>query len=346
MGQLRCDPVGGRWVIVAAERGARPGDSRRGARVPKGGFCPFCEGNEDRTPPEILAYRNDGLPADGPGWRVRVVPNKYPALQSEGDPEQRDYGVYEVRNGIGAHEVFIESPKHVLSPTELPADDLKEVMWAYQDRMRELKNDKRLIYALVFKNVGESGGASVEHTHSQLICTPVMPKRVQEEMANCEEFFKSEGRCLLCEIVAHELRERERVIVESDRFVALAPYASRFPFEMWILPKGHASHFEETPRDALDEFAGVLHEALLRLDASLEQPPYNYLLHTGPLTRAPVDYYHWHVEVIPRVTSVAGFEWGTGFYINPVAPETAAECMRNVVLEEAREHALGRGGAL
>jgi len=328
MPELRRDPVAGRWVIIATDRAARPHQFQGQKRVPRGGFCPFCEGNETKTPPEILAYRSPGTHPNTPGWRVRVVPNKYPALRVEGDLHMRGVGVYDTMEGIGAHEVLIESPKHVLSPSELTTEALEEVVRAYRDRMLDLKKDVRLVCAMLFKNVGVEAGASLEHSHSQLICTPVAPKRVQEEMDRCNEFYRFRGRCLLCDIIQQELADGQRVVVDKEGFVVLTPYASRFPFEMWILPRQHTAHFEDITDEMIGGLAGALHEALRRLDASLDDPPYNYNIHTVPFVLGPVPYYHWHIEVIPRVTAIAGFEWGTGFYINPVAPETAAQFLR------------------
>ena len=328
MPELRRDPVGGRWVIIATERAFRPQDFHIAKRRRKGGFCPFCGGNEEKTPPEIFAYRPDGTRPNGPGWRLRIVPNKYPALRAGGEAEERSWGVYHAMNGVGTHEVIIESPEHVVSPTELPAEAFHEVILAYHERLLELKKDSRLACALVFKNVGETAGASLEHSHSQLICMPVVPKRVGEEMDRCMDYYRAEARCLLCAIVEQYLSDGEHVVINGEKSVAITPHASRFPFEMWVLPKQHISHFEDTPREMLEEFARVTHDALRRLDASLDEPPYNYILHTSPFTVGAVKHYHWHLEVIPRVTRVAGFEWGTGFYINPVVPEHAAKYLR------------------
>ena len=328
MPELRRDPVGGRWVIIATERAFRPQDYHLARRTPKGGFCPFCEGNEDRTPPEILAYRAEDTQPNGPGWKLRVVPNKYPALQTEGETKERSWGVYQAMDGVGAHEVIIETPKHLTSPTEMPVEAFYDVVRCYRDRVLALKEDRRLAYALVFKNVGAVAGGSLEHTHSQLISTPVVPKRVGEEMDRCMDFFLDEGRCLLCAIVEQSLADGEHVVINEEGFLAIAPYASRFPFEVWILPKQHASHFEDSPLEMLEEFARVTHDVLLRLDGALNEPPYNYLLHTSPFTFDNLDHYHWHLEVIPRLTEVAGFEWGTGFHINPVVPARAAEHLR------------------
>jgi UDPglucose--hexose-1-phosphate uridylyltransferase len=333
MPQLRRDPVVGRWVIIATDRAARPSQFQAQKRAPKGGFCPFCEGSESKTPPEIIAYRAPGTAPNTPGWRLRVVPNKYPALRVEGELHKHGSGVYDAMEGIGAHEVIIENPKHVLSPTELPPAVLEDVIRAYRDRMLDLKKDRRLVYALVFKNVGQEAGASLEHSHSQLICTPVLPKRVEEEMERCQQFYRFRGRCLLCDIIEQDLSEGHRVVMDKANFVVLAPYASRFPFEMAILPKQHMSHFEDISDDTGRELGAVLYEALCRLDASLGEPPYNYNIHTAPFATGPVEHYHWHLEVIPRVTEIAGFEWGSGFYINPVPPETAAQYLREVAWE-------------
>jgi len=331
MSELRRDPIAGRWVIIATERAARPHDFKTEPRKAKGGFCPFCEGNEDRTPPEIFAYRAPGTKPNGRGWSVRVVQNKYPALSVEEDVEEYGSGVYSAMSGMGQHEVIIESPRHAISPAELPPSSLADGLCMYRERMLELRKDSRLIYASIFKNVGFAAGASLEHTHSQLICTPVAPKRVQEEMALCRDFWQVNHRCLVCDIIRQELAEQARVVTDSPRYVVFTPFASRFPFEMWIVPKEHASHYEDSSPEALADLAAVMHDALRRLDVALGEPPYNYIIHTSTFDLPAVQYYHWHIEVIPRVTHIAGFEWGTGFYINPMMPEQAAHFMRDAL---------------
>lgn len=332
MPQLRRDPVGGRWVIISTERAARPGDLTCEDQECRGGFCPFCEGHEGKTPSEVLSFRDPDTEADEAGWRVRVVPNKYPALKAEGVLEEdKGDGIFHTMSGLGQHEVFIEGAQHHLSLSELPRSTVEEVVDAYRQRMLVHKSDKRMVYALIFKNVGRRAGASLEHSHSQLICTPVVPKRVGEEMDRCEEFYQFQDECLMCSTLDEEVNEGTRIVVEREHFVALTPYASRFPFEMWVVPRQHMCHYEEMPEHLLGEFAGVLHEAICRLDVAMDRPPYNYVLHTTPFTIGEVDHFHWHLEIIPRVTHVAGFEWGTGFYINPVRPADAAQCLRNVV---------------
>ena len=334
MPELRKDPVSGRWIIIATERSTRPSDFKSGPQPIKGGFCPFCEGNEDKTPPEIIAYREKGTLANEKGWRVRVVSNKFPALRIEGNLNKHGEGIYDTMNGIGAHEVIIESPKHIISLTELDNPQVEEVLWAYRDRLVDLKKDRRFVSGLIFKNVGVTAGASLEHSHSQLIVTPIVPISVKHEMDGCMEFYKYRGRCLLCDMVQQELSTGTRIVFESDNFLAFAPYASRFPFEIWILPKNHSSHFENLQKMEIEELAQVLRTVLLKLEVALEFPPYNYIIHTTPFAFGEVEHYHWHIEVIPRLTKIAGFEWGTGFYINTVTPESAAEFLRDANIEK------------
>jgi len=244
MPELRREPVSGRWVIVATERAARPTDFETKPQIIKSGFCPFCEGNEDKTPPEILAYRDNGAMPDTSGWRVRVVPNKFPALQTEGEYLKCEEGIYEMMNGIGAHEVIIESPRHIQSLTSLDNGNVEEVLLCYRDRLVDLKSDKRFVYGLLFKNVGFSAGASLEHTHSQLIVTPIVPPLVANEIANAKTFYQHRERCLFCDMIQQEIETDKRIVFSTDNFVVFAPYASRFPFEIWILPKKHESNFE------------------------------------------------------------------------------------------------------
>jgi len=330
MPELRKDPVNGRWVIIATERAARPSDFKAAPPTISNGFCPFCEGNEDKTPPEIAATRKPGARPNAPGWSVRVVPNKFPALQIEGQLDKRADGIYDKMNGIGAHEVIIETPEHVVSSTGLPRHHMAEVITTYRDRLADLKRDRRLVFGMIFKNVGKAAGASLEHTHSQLIATPIVPIRVGREMTGALDFYHYRGRCIYCDMLDQEQGFEQRVIADSARYLAFAPFASRFPFECWVVPKEHQAHFEAIGAEQIDELAGVLTTTLRKLEGALEWPPYNFVIHSTPFDVGDVEHYHWHIEVIPRLTHVAGFEWGTGFYINPVAPESAAEYMREV----------------
>jgi UDPglucose--hexose-1-phosphate uridylyltransferase len=333
MPELRKDPITSGWVIVSTDRARRPADFVREPipSAPSGRFCPFCPGHESKTPPEVLAYRN-GSDANQRGWSLRVVPNKFPVLGIEGDLEREGEGLFDKMQGIGAHEVLVETPEHALSITELSETSIQLVLNAFRDRVIDLKNDRRLRYIMLFKNHGEAAGATLEHTHSQLIALPVVPKRVMEEVEGAKDYFDFKERCIFCDMIRQEARAGVRVVTETDRFIVLEPYAARFPFETWILPKQHKSHYEDTdPRD-FENLAWVLRSTLRKIEKVLERPPYNLLIHMAPLQEAGNPYFHWHIEVIPKLTRVAGFEWGTGFYINPTPPEESAHFLREAGL--------------
>jgi UDPglucose--hexose-1-phosphate uridylyltransferase len=328
MPELRKDPVVGRWVIISTERARRPSDFAPDPVRPRSANCVFCEGHEDKTPPEILASRAPGLPPNGPGWTYRVISNKFPALRIEGELEPMGEGLFDRMNGVGAHEVVVETPDHMASLASMPLDAVAEVLVAYRERLRDLKKDPRLEYVLVFKNYGEAAGASLEHPHSQLIATPIIPIMVTEELEGSARYWERKERCVWCDVVRQERRAGRRVILEANGFIALAPFAPRFPFETWILPTRHRSAFEESEVDELRGLAVALQEFLARLKHVLNDPPFNFMLHTAPLRDSSLEHFHWHLEVIPKLTRVAGFEWGSGFFINPVPPEDAADALR------------------
>ncbi len=336
MPELRKDPIVGRWVIIAPDRAKRPEDFTSSFQKTSESFCPFCEGNEDATPSEILAYRESGSEPNSKGWRTRVIPNKFPALVIEGELNKRGDGIYDTMNGIGAHEVIIESPHHATSMSQLSVANIQEVLWVYRDRLVDLKKDARLVHGLIFKNKGASAGASLEHTHSQLIVTSVVPISVWEEMTGSLEFYNYRGRCIYCDMIQQELATGSRIVLDTPNFLVIAPYASRFPFETWVLPKQHSSQYENIPRQAIEELGSVLKTTLGKLEAALDDPPYNYVIHTAPFDSGELAHYHWHIEIFPRLTQVAGFEWGSGFYINPVLPEEAAQFLRDVEVEPDR----------
>ena len=333
MSELRKDPIVGRWVIIATERAKRPMTPKSEVFVPGAGVCPFCAGQEHHTPFEILAYRDRATKQDDKGWRVRVIPNQFPALQIEGQLNKRGDGIYDKMNGIGAHEVIIECPFHEVSMANLSEDNIREVLWVYRDRLVDLKKDPRLVFGMLFKNVGVLAGASLEHSHSQLIVTPIVPINVWEEMSGALEFFDYRGRCIYCDMIHQELAGEKRVVVDSPNFVSFAPFASRFPFETWILPKAHNSHYENIQKNEVEELGTLLKTILMKIETALDRPAYNYIIHTSPFDTRELPHYHWHIEIIPRLTRVAGFEWGTGFYINPVAPEEAAAFLRDTEVD-------------
>ncbi|MGD0099030.1 MAG: galactose-1-phosphate uridylyltransferase [Acidobacteriota bacterium] len=341
MPELRHDPIQRRWVIIATERGRRPDDFPRNEPEPTGGFCPFCEGNESKTPPEITAIRN-GTGANQPGWEVRVVPNKFPALRIEGGLDRRGIGAYDQMNGVGAHEVIIETPKHSLQLADAPLEHIQKVLRIYRERLVDLLRDQRFKYVLIFKNHGAAAGASLSHPHTQLIATPVTPLTISEELNSAQDHYREKERCLFCDLIEQELDSGQRIVIAGDQFVALTPFASRFPFEIFIAPRNHHHSFAEITDSMLNSLAAVLKEVLLRVKKCLKDPPYNFLIHTIPNLQAGRSHgghwetieqdYHWHIEFIPRLTQVAGFEWGTGFYINPTAPEEAAKYLRETEL--------------
>ena len=340
MPELRKDPVVGRWVIISTERSRRPTNFAPATRRTTDGFCPFCPGNEDKTPPAVYTVKPPTAVAGAPGWRVRVVPNKFPALQIEGGLDRRGEGLYDRMNGVGAHEVVIESPDHGMDLADLPVEHIHEVMLAYRERMIDLHKDKRLRYVLIFKNHGERAGATLEHTHSQLIATPIIPRFLQEELEGARRYYELKERCVFCDIVHQETADNNgrRVVAMNDRFVALEPFAPRFPFETWILPRRHDASYQKTADtgEYLD-LAALLKDTLQRLNRALDRPPFNFVLHTAPVSDGDLEYYHWHLEIMPNLTRMAGFEMGSGFHINPTPPEDAAQYLREIAAEAASD---------
>jgi len=258
------------------------------------------------------------------------VPNKFPALQVEGNLDREGEGLFDRMNGIGAHEVIIETPQHAKTMSTMSEPEIERVLWAYRERILDLKRDIRFRYILVFKNHGAAAGATLEHSHSQLIALPIVPEFVREELAGARQHYAAKERCVFCDIIRQEIAASRRVIHENADIVAIEPYAPRFPFETWLLPRAHGARFEEASRQQYESLARMLKVVLQRVDRALETPSYNLIIHSLPFSESSPDYYHWHVELIPKLTRTAGFEWGTGFYINPTSPEEAAQVLRNV----------------
>ena len=323
MPEIRKDPVFGRWVIVAAERGLRPNDFRPD-QGKDGSNCPFCAGREESTPPTLYS-----LPGPGGAWRLRVVRNKYPALISGGSPENRREGIYEHMDALGIHEVIIETPEHGLRLEEQPGEAIADVLKTYILRVKEIKKDPGIKYVMIFKNHGRNAGASLLHPHSQLVGLPMSPIRVLQELNGAKQYFFENGSCVFCDIVREESAFEKRIVAQNADFLAITPYASRFSFEMWILPRAHNSHFEDMPEAAAGALAGVLKTVLSKLATSLKDLSYNLIVHTMPVQEPAAENYHWHIEIMPKLSHVAGFEWGTGFYINTISPEAAAEILNS-----------------
>jgi len=353
MSELRYDPIKNRWTIIAPERKHRPNEfvvPRQEPQAEPAG-CPFDPTREQRTLHEILAIprvagsgestdsRGDsGRAGDGTNWQVRVVASRFPVLRVEGEVEREGIGLYDRVSGVGAHEIIAENPDHHRETADLEVGELVQVLLACRSRLLDLRRDPRLRYTLLFKNKGLGAGASLSHPHWQLIATPIIPTDIVQELRAGREHFRRKERCVFCDLIHHEQRLGERIALETGRFVAVEPFASAYPFETWILPKGHHHDFATVTDDELHGFAAILRDLLRRLRVLLADPPYNLVLHTAPSPRprpGQPDYwttiehdYHWHLELIPRITRIAGFEWGSGLNINPAPPEEAARFLK------------------
>jgi len=329
--QLRQDPITGRWIIVNYEKIIEPGQFQfeKVIKSDNTAKCPFCPGNEVLTPPEIVAHRNTPSP-NTPGWTIRVVPNKFPALEAKGELEKRGLGVFDSMNGVGTHEVIIDIPEHMLDIADVSDGQAEEIIWAYISRSTDLKKDVRFKYILIFRNYGKSAGASLEHPHSQVIALPIVPKRVNEELHSAHEYFNYKDRCVFCDIISQELSDKERIVAENEYFISFCPFVSRFPYEMWIMPKRHQSNFDNMNKEDVRPLGAILRDSMRKLKKLLNDPPYNYIIHTAPINGHEKEFYHWHIEIMPKLQNVAGFEWGSGFYVNPIPPEAAAKNLTNV----------------
>jgi len=332
MPQLRQDPTTKEWVIIAAERAKRPDNFRKiKPTIDKPVYredCPFCPGNEHLTPPETLAYRSGG-PPNSKGWWVRVIPNKFPALSPEGSLERKEEkGFFRMMDGVGVHEVVIGSPIHnQLFPLN-EDKQVEEVLLAYRERYLALREDPRIKLIIIFKNHGEAAGTSLEHTHSQIVGTAVVPSNIRKKLDEAARYYDDHGRCVYCDSIQEELNFKKRIVMDTEKFVVLQPFASRVPFETWIVPKEHQASFGLISIDDSKRFAKVLKTTLLKLYTKLNDPNYNYVIHTAPVKDEQEDYYHWHLQIIPRLTTPAGFEMGSGIYINVSFPEETAQFLR------------------
>ena len=347
MSELRKDPITGNWVIIAPERAGRPTDFAKGAAefVRRSEACPFCPGNEAMTPPAVMtvpASSNPDEPGEPgwparPAWEVRVFPNKFPALDaigaggSVGEAGAGLTVLFERLDGVGVHEVIVETPDHGATLATLSLESIENVLRVYQARIRELEKDQRIRQVVIFRNHGPEAGATLEHGHSQLIALPIVPLRVREEVEGARAYFSSKSRCIYCDIAQQEERDGKRLILKNEHFIVVAPYASRFPFEAWLLPRRHSARFEDTSENECGSLAGALKSILASLDEVLDRPPYHFIIHSAPFRESSDESYHWHIEIMPILARVAGFEWGTGIYINPTPPEEAAQTLREII---------------
>lgn len=327
MSELRKDLVKNNWVAVAAHRALKPNDFpiAKKAMEPSmtAGFCPFCEGNEQFTPPEITACRENSEP-NSQGWLVRAIPNKFSAFELKGELEETRSGIFYSYNGLGKHEVIIETPEHGTDFHQLSAQHMEIILKIMKERYKDLARDERIKYIQIYKNRGTFAGASLEHSHSQIVALPFVPAENQ----GVTDYFKENHCCLLCDIATQERSNGERMVAESAEFLLLCPYAPRFPYETWIIPKRHGEHFGEITEIEIQDLANILKKFSNVVVESLENPSYNLVINTAPVNVENQLGYHWYIEMTPRLLVNAAVEIASGIYINPVAPELAAEMLR------------------
>ena len=332
MSELRQDPTTREWVIIAPERAKRPQQAlkpRRANRLPDWDkSCPFCPGNESQTPPEVFRLP---LSDEASTWEVRVIPNRFAALMPDGDIIRReDGGFFRKMDGIGAHEVIIETPSHNTPPALMSYEQVEKVLVAYQERYNALRRNRQFKFIAIFKNHGQASGTSLIHPHSQLIATPVLAPYYHRRLNVAVGYYADIGKCLYCDLLAEELEKGERIVAQTREFVVLHPYASRAPWETWIIPKRHCASFGLFPNEHLAELARVLKDTLLCLYRGLDNPAFNYMVNTTITEDEENPYYHWHIRIVPRLNLIAGFEMGSGIYISTALPEETASRMKQV----------------
>ncbi len=349
MPEFRLEPLSGRRVIMAAARAKRPetfagpgpkAEQSNGRALPaRLEGCPFCEGNEALTPPEVLALAGPGgaeRAPDSPGWRVRVVPNRYPALDPGEHPEvelPRSFfpgeSLFQAAPGYGLHEVIIEAPEHNRHPAAFSPEQVLLVIEAYYRRLLDLEEMPQLRYVQLFRNHGRTAGASIEHPHSQLVALPFVPRRLLNELERAHRHYLQQGRCLCCRLLEQERHAKERIVAENEMFTAFMPFASRYPFETWLVPRRHRASFTASSSDERAAFASLLREVLGHFHRALSSPPYNYYLYSAPLRAGELPHFHWRLELVPKLATAGGFEAGTEIFINTTPPEEAAAFIRD-----------------
>lgn len=333
MPEYRQNPLTREWVILSSERQARPSEFLDQPARRQESACPFCLGNEHETPEELARYSANG---SKDAWSVRVVPNKYPAVTADPHPGLLPRGeggcnddcLLRTASALGEHEVIIESPRHVVSLTDLTHAETDLLFLAYRDRMAAHQAAGRARYVQVLKNVGPLAGASMQHSHSQLMALEQLPQNVERDAAIAEGFFRRKGKSLVGAVVEAELEAGTRVVAQSGSFAAFCPFASRFPYEVCVAAKTSGRTFDELQTGELGELAGIVRDIIGRIEHALGPVAYNYYLRPAPFDIASPGQYDWHIEIFPRLVKVAGFEWSTGIFINTVSPEAAAEELR------------------
>jgi UDPglucose--hexose-1-phosphate uridylyltransferase len=329
MSELRLNRATKEWIIVAEERAKRPHEFHREEYKKKlpsfDPTCPFCPGNENKTPPEVFALRDKETEPNRPGWRIRVVTNKYPALNPQRKINRITGEFFKRAMGVGKHELIIESTQHNKSLATLSLKQVKEVCEIYWKRYLVLRDDKRFKLIIIFRNHGISAGTSLKHPHSQLIALPLVPASIRHLLEEAMRYYDDHGSCVFCDMIHQELLHKKRIILDNKQFVVFHPFASRAPFETWIVPKKHNACFGDIDQEEIRTMAWVLKEILGKLYVKLEDPDYNLMIRTAPIKDAQEDYYHWYIQILPRLSTPAGFELGSGVFINTSLPEETAK---------------------
>lgn len=327
--ELRRNPILSEWIIIndnrEVEHTIKPKKIDDEEKL-----CPFCAGKENLTPRAIMSLdKNGNFAQDIKNWDIRVIPNNKPILAIESTLNRRADGVYDKMNGAGAHEIIIETPDHNKKIQDYSITELSRIFDVMQSRINDLKNDSRFEYILAFKNHGLEAGETLTHSHTQLVAMPIIPKVIKEEMNVSKKYYEFKERCLFCDIIDQEISSGARIVTETSNFVAFVPYASRYPFETWILPKEHGTDFCcINDKSKKDDLASILISVMKRLYKVLDNPSYNFVMHLLPLKTSFLPYYHWHIEIVPKITKFTGFELGTGMYVNPTIPEETAKFLR------------------
>ena len=327
MAELRREPVTRMWVVVTNDHPKGPSDylpfkPPYQPQETKGG-CPFCPGNEGTTPKETFS-----LSREGGGWSVRVIPNKFPFFHIEGEFDRRPEGMYDVMDAIGAHEIVVEAPEHKQSYAFMETPQIQKILFAYRERLMDLEKDRRFQQFLILKNYP---GVFNRHPHSHILAMPVIPRRIDEEVWGTLDYYQRKERCIFCDIIKEEILMKKRVVLETVHFLVFSPFASRYPFETWIVPKKHSPDFHHIDEEEMEDLSVAIQSLSIRFYKLLSDPPYSLAFHTSPIqSRFHRSEYHWHIETRLRIGLREGFEWGTGFFVNPTPPEDAAAYLRKV----------------
>jgi UDPglucose--hexose-1-phosphate uridylyltransferase len=342
MSELRFDPIKSRWVIIDPDHPIRMDREPQASPSESAATCPLCPAHENACGNNLfMVPAKGGAQSDNgcPPWSVRVVPNGRPVLRTEEVLLRRGKGLYDVISGTGAHEVIVETPEHGPQLADLSVENIRDVFRAARARFHDLRRDTRLRYHLFIRSQGVEAGARIDHSHSQILATPEIPPNIRTELSNARYYHRRKERCIFCDLIREELEDTTRVVLDADRYVAFAPFASARPFELWLFPKRHASDFADSDDEELLHLASAVKDLCITLRDALEDPPFTLSLHTAPPMHPrpgepstwdslPYDW-HWHIEIVPRITRITGFDWDTGFSVNPVEPEQAAAFLRH-----------------